>query len=134
MDFTRKIRIRTEKRNPIDDLEHLYPHSCMMYDIPPTQDITLDMFEQVATDRVKVLRILEQAGSKNLRYQSDEWKESIFAELNLSKLNSYVRLILHGGSTVSSAKRETDLNARYHDYVSHFILRLVYSKSEDMKK
>lgn len=134
MDFSRKVRVRTEKRNPIDDLELLYPHSCMMYYIPPTQDITLEMFEDLAIERVKVLRILEQASSKNLRYQSDEWKDSIIDELNLLKLKSYVRLIQHGGSTVSSAKRETDLTARQRDYISHFILRLVYCQSEDQKR
>lgn len=134
MEFSRKIRVRTERRNPSDDLELLYPHSCMLYYIPPTQDITLDMFKEVAIERVNVLRILEQASSKNLRYQSEEWKESIIDELNLQKLKSYVRLIQHGGSTVSSAKREADLSARSRDYISHFILRLVYSQSEDMMK
>lgn len=134
MDFTRKIRIRPEKTNPIDNLELLYPHSCMMYYIPPTQDITLEDFEDLAIERVKVLRILEQASNKNLRYQSEEWKESIIDELNLQKLKYYVRLIQHGGSAVSSAKRDADLTARQRDYISHFILRLVYCQSEDKKK
>lgn len=134
MDFTRKIRVRNVKSNPIDDLQVLYPHSCMLYYLPPTEDITLEMFEDLAVERLKVLRILEQASSKNLRYQSEEWNESIIDELNLQKLKSYVRLIKHGGSSISSTKREADLSARHRDYISHFILRLVYARSEDLKR
>lgn len=134
MDFTRKVRVRAVKNNPINDLELLYPHSCMLYYIPPIQDITLNDFEDLAVERIQVLRILEQASTKNLRYQSDEWKESIIDELNLLKLKSYVRLIQHGGSAVSTAKREVDLSARQRDYISHFILRFVYARSEDMRK
>lgn len=135
MDFSRKIRVREDKRSQeFDDLAALYPHSCMMYLLPPKQDITLDQFEEIAIERLKVFRILEQAGMKNLRYQSDEWKEAIIEEMNVQKLKLYVRLIQHGGTATSEAKRETDLLARQRDYISHFILRLVYAKSEEMKR
>lgn len=134
MDFSRKIRVKPEKKSAIDDLELLYPHSVMLYRVPPTQDISLQLFEDLAIERLKVFRILEQASSKNLRYNSDEWRDSIIQELNQQNLKSYARLIMHGGSAVSSTKREADLLARQHDYISHFILRFAYAKSEDLQR
>lgn len=137
MNFTRKarVRVRDDKRSQeIDDLATLYPHSCMMYHLPPRQEISLEQFDEIAIERLKVLRILEQASAKSVRYLSDEWKESIIDELNAQKLKSYVRLIMHGGAAVSETKREADLQARQRDYISHFILRLVYARSEEMQR
>lgn len=134
MDFSHKIRVRRVVKTAVDDLEALYPHSVLLYHLPPQQDITLQLFEELAVERLKVLRILEQAGSKNHRYMSDEWKEAIIEELNLQKLKSYARLIQHGGGATGGAKKELDLLARQRDYVSHFILRMAYCKSEDLRR
>lgn len=134
MDFSHKVRIRSVARTAADDLEALYPIGMMLYHLPPTQDITLQMFEDLAVERLKVLRILEQASSKNHRYMSDEWKEAILDELNLQKLKSYARLIQHGGGMATGPKKEQDLVARQRDYVSHFILRMAYCKSEDLRR
>lgn len=139
MDFSHKIRVRRVVKTAADDLEALYPHSVMLYHLPPQQDITLQMFEELAVERLKVLRILEQAGSKNHRYMSDEWKEAIIEELNLQKLKSYARLIQYGGGQsgtggVSGGKKEQDLLARQRDYISHFILRMAYCKSVDLRR
>lgn len=134
MDFSHKVRIRTVKRTAVDDLEELYPHSCMLYRLPPQHDITIQTFEDLAIERLKVLRIFESVATKNLRPNSDEYREAIFEELNAQKLKSYVRLIQQAGSAVSTAKREQDLVARQRDYVSHFILRFAYAKSEDLRR
>lgn len=130
MDFTtRKVRDRPRARVETEDLESLYPHNVLMYNIPPTQDITLQTFEDLAIERLKLLRILEQASSKNLRTFSDEWRESILDELKLGGLKNYARLI-DGHSTTTDA----DLQARRRDYISHFILRLAYCRSQDLRR
>lgn len=134
MDFSHKIRVRPTAKSATDDLKALYPHGVLLYHLPPKQDITLQMFEELAVERLQVLRILEQAASKNHRYMSDDWKEAIIEELNLQKLKSYVRLIQHAGSAATGPKKEQDLLARQRDYVSHFILRLAYCKSEDLRR
>lgn len=134
MDFSHKIRVRRVVKTAADDLETLYPHSVLLYHVPPQQDVTLQLFEELAIERLKVLRILEQAASKNQRYMSDEWKDGIVEELNLQKLKVYARLIQHGGGSGSGAKKELDLVARQRDYLSHFILRLAYCKSEDLRR
>lgn len=130
MDFTtRKVRDRSKPRIESDDLENLYPHNVMMYYLPPTQDIKLQTFEEYAIERVNLLRILEQAGSKNLRLLSDEWKESVRDEMKQAGMKSYLRL-LDGHSNTTDA----DLEARRRDYISHFILRLTYCRTIDLRR
>lgn len=133
MDFTRRSRQRKPECKPqIENLEQLYPHNVIIYRLPPTNDITLKEFEDLAYERLKLLRIFEQASLKNLRLLSDEWKESIKTELNREGLKGYLRLF--SGGDGSSTKKELDLEARRRDYISHFILRLAYCGSLDLKR
>lgn len=136
MDFTtRKARDRPHARIETDDLEALYPHNVLMYHLPPTQDITLEMFEELATERLAVLRILEHASAKNLHVMSKDWKEAVLAELNSSGYKNYARLIDgHSSKSTSVQTKEQDLQARRRDYISHFILRLAYCRSVDQRK
>lgn len=132
MDFkTRKQRERTQPRIQNEDLEALYPDNVMLYYLPPTQDITLPVFEDLAIERLNVLRILEQASSKNLRIMTEEWRTEVIAELNQAGLKSYARLV--EGRTSTAATKEQDLLARRKDYISHFILRLAYCRSQDLR-
>lgn len=131
MDFTtRRIRDRPQNRIEHEDLEQLYPHNVTFYHIPPTQDISLQQFEELAIERLNVLRILEQATSKNLRVLSEEWREAVKVELKQAGLKSYARLV-EGRSNTDATK---DLLARRRDYISHFILRLVYCRTQDLKR
>lgn len=125
MDFTtRKTRERPQNRIENENWEVLYPSNVILYQIPPTEDISLQLFEELAIERLNVLRILEQAASKSLRIMSDEWRDSILAELNQAGLKYYVRLI----------QGQHDLVARRRDYISHFILRLAYCRTQDLKR
>lgn len=133
MDFTtRKIRDRLPARIQSEDLESTYPHNVMLYLTPPTQDITLPEFEELAIERLKVLRILEQASSKNLRIMTREWQEEVHAEMNHEHLKPYLRLC--DGHGTSEATKNADLPARRRDYISHFILRLAYCRSQDLRR
>lgn len=132
MDFTtRKTRDRTKigARIESEDLETLYPHSVLMYKLPPTQDMTLQTFEEYAIERVNLLRIFEQATAKNLRVLSEDWKKEIKEEMQRAGMKSYLRLIDgHAKAT------EADYQARRRDYISHFILRLAYCRSSDLRR
>lgn len=131
MDFRTRPRIREEPGpRPHIKIEHedLYPHNVLLYDKPPIQDITLEEFEELALNRLKVLRIIEQESTKGNRIYSDEWKQAIKEELKREGLNNYDRLLKVG----SSGKIELDIQARRADYISHFILRFSYCRSTDM--
>lgn len=84
--------------------------------------------EELAVERLKVLRIFESASARYPSKHSDEWKECILRELNGEGLKGYVRLLNGNGNTAA------DLEARRHDYISHFILRFVYCRTEDLKR
>lgn len=59
---------------------------------------------------------------------SDEWKEHIINELNLAGLKHFVRLLKGNGQA------DLDIIARRRDYLSHFILRFVYCRTEDLQR
>lgn len=129
MDFTTKRKNRDEPKHPIIiEYEDLYPHNVLLYRLPPTQDITLEEFEDLALNRLKVLRIIEQESSKGNRMYSDEWKQAIKEELNREGLKNYDRLLKSG----ISGKKELDIQARRADYISHFILRFSYCRTTEM--
>lgn len=128
--YTRKNSKRTNTaRIETEDLDILYPHNVMLYHLPPIQDITLQTFEDYAIERVNLLRILEQTTAKNLRLLSEDWKEDIKKQMQDAGMKSYLRLI--GGH--SSSKSE-DIVARRKDYISHFILRLAYCRSTELRR
>lgn len=109
-------------------MNRLLPHNCLFYILPPMIDVSLKDFEDLAIERLKLLRIVEQAGLKHTKILSPEWKEHIINELNLAGLKYFVRLLKGNGNT------EQDLYARRRDYLSHFILRFAYCRSEDLRR
>lgn len=86
-----------------------------MYVTPPSEELTIDEFEQFAVDRLVVLRMIE-----NLRIKGFKPRELV------QQLTPVLKK--HGLS--SSA----DELYRRKDTVSHFILRVAYSKSEDLRR
>jgi len=130
MEFRLKKRQRTEVKVEVVSLETKYPHNVMMYHYPPTDDVHIEEFEELALERLRLLRVLDRASTRNLRLLSDEWKEYVSAELTREGLRSYLRLCSAGGGT----KHEADIQTRRRDYLSHFILRLAYCRSEDLTR
>ncbi|GFS36961.1 DNA primase large subunit [Trichonephila inaurata madagascariensis] len=106
-----------------------YPHSLQFYKYPPTDTITLEEFEDLALERLKVLRLIERAGAK-FNKNSQEYKDMILNELRKQNLNSYCKITLPIDSTVKDKTYE----ARRRDHVSHFILRLAYCRREDLRR
>ncbi|CRK87608.1 CLUMA_CG001404, isoform A [Clunio marinus] len=128
MDFPKKSKIKVLKSPDEQSLDTLLPHNCLFYILPPMIDVSLKDFEDLAIERLKLLRILEQAGVKHPKILSDEWKEHVINELNIAGLKYFVRLLRGNGNT------EQDMNARRRDYLSHFILRFAYCRSEDLRR
>uniref|UniRef100_A0A8D8PA49 DNA primase large subunit n=1 Tax=Culex pipiens TaxID=7175 RepID=A0A8D8PA49_CULPI len=129
MEFSRRSRLRLEDEfNEDAALEGLICHNVALYLLPPMVDLAIEDFETLALERLKVLRILEQATAKNVKIGSDEGRESILNEMNHAELKAYARLC--------SGNRNTDLDmeARRRDYVSHFILRFAYCRSEELRR
>ncbi|KAJ3653926.1 hypothetical protein Zmor_013149 [Zophobas morio] len=128
MDFTAN---RRRLNQPIinDSLSELYRHDLNMYVDPPSQSISLSEFEDIALQRVQLFRIIEQASLKGHKLYTDDWKECIKGDLSKATLKSFIRLMQpYNGQT------EADHQARRIDHISHFILRVAYCRSEELRR
>ncbi|XP_050303778.1 DNA primase large subunit [Anthonomus grandis grandis] len=127
MDTTaRRRRAHTVVVSPHSEL---YNHDVTFYKVFPLETINLTEFEELAIDRVHMLRILEQATLKGFKMLSDEWKHCVREDLVKNNLKKYVRLMngINGQS-------ELDIQARRADHISHYILKLAYCRSEDLRR
>lgn len=128
MDFS-GVRRRKTLKVVSDSLSELYPHDLQMYRIPPSSSIMLSEFEDLALERLQLLRILEQATQKGHKPLSEDWKACIRVDLKKEGLRRHSKLIGLSGSS-----EEPDLQARRADHLSHFILRLAYCRSEELRR
>ncbi|KAK6072889.1 eukaryotic and archaeal DNA primase [Seiridium cupressi] len=98
-----------------------YPHRLNFYAVPPTADITLEQFEQWAIDRLRILAELEACSFRNKSV-----KET--AEHMKPLLEKYLPLDSNSSSSTQLA------NQRQKDHYSHFILRLAFASTEDLRR
>ncbi|KAL4400882.1 DNA primase subunit Pri2 [Malassezia pachydermatis] len=109
-----------------------YPYRLNMYTIPPIQDITVEELEQWALDRLHVLAEIETASARNQPWS--ETKGSIERAVN-----KYLPLHSNGvaqssSMTASAAKTKELLAERRKDHISHFVLRLAFSRTEELRR
>ncbi|VEU21006.1 DEKNAAC102000 [Brettanomyces naardenensis] len=103
----------------VDDLTR-YPHRLSFYRMPPLEEITLEEFETWAIDRLKVLLEIESCQSRGKSFKE---MSSIVLPI-LDKL-----LPLNPPSKESSSLYQE----RKKDHYSHFILRLAFCRSEELR-
>ncbi|NWU34895.1 PRI2 primase, partial [Hylia prasina] len=113
-------RARQKHARLAGDRREQYPHSLQFYLEPPTESISLVEFENLAVDRLKLLKVVENLGVSYVR-GTDGYKSKLEGELR--KLKFPYR-----------ALAEDDYEARRKDHISHFILRLAYCQSEDLRR
>ncbi|CDO95556.1 unnamed protein product [Kluyveromyces dobzhanskii CBS 2104] len=109
-------RIEVKGHGSEDDMmqyDILYPTKLAWYRLPPNGEITLEQFETWAIDRLKVLLELESLWQRN---KSMKEIETVIKPVLSSKLNL--------GNDIDSKKK---------DYYSHFILRLCFCRSKELR-
>ncbi|XP_062427081.1 DNA primase large subunit isoform X2 [Rhea pennata] len=119
MEFS-SSRARLRHARLAGDRRELYPHSLQFYQDPPTENISLVEFESFAVDRLKLLKVVENLGVSYVR-SGDTYKTKLEQELRKLKFPY-------------KALAEDDYDARRKDHISHFILRLAYCQSEDLRR
>nr|CAD7200428.1 unnamed protein product [Timema douglasi] len=127
MDLTLRRKV---KKAVSGSLAELYPHDLQLYVLPPTCSISLAEFEEFAMERLKVLRIIDQINMKGLSKYSDDWRNAVLAELKKNGLKLYAKLVQGSGT----GQTEFELQMRKRDHISHFILRLAYCRSEELRR
>uniref|UniRef100_A0A8C9AIB0 DNA primase large subunit n=1 Tax=Prolemur simus TaxID=1328070 RepID=A0A8C9AIB0_PROSS len=110
----RKLRLAGDQRNAS------YPHCLQFYLEPPSENISLTEFETLAIDRVKLLKSIENLGVSYLK-GTEEYQSRLEAELRKLKFSYRENL-------------EDEYEPRRKDHISHFILRLAYCQSEDLRR
>ncbi|XP_051471281.1 DNA primase large subunit isoform X2 [Apus apus] len=119
MEFS-SSRARLKQARLAGDRRELYPHSLQFYLEPPTENISLVEFESFAVDRLRLLKVVENLGVSYAR-GSEQYKTKLQSELRKLKFPY-------------KALAEDDYDARRKDHISHFILRLAYCQSEDLRR
>ncbi|EKD21078.1 uncharacterized protein L3040_000883 [Drepanopeziza brunnea f. sp. 'multigermtubi'] len=98
-----------------------YHHRLNFYVTPPTADITLEQFEQWAIDRLRILAELEACSFRN--------KSPTETATHMKPLlDKYLPLAT---STSGSMAIQSE---RQKDHYSHFILRLAFASTEDLRR
>ncbi|KAI5808779.1 eukaryotic and archaeal DNA primase, large subunit-domain-containing protein [Peziza echinospora] len=108
------------------DRDTTYPHRLNFYTVPPTEEITLDEFEQWAIDRLRVLGEIESCTFRN---KTPEEFESTMKPL----LEKYLPLSANTSASLSDAKYHAAQLERKKDHYSHFILRLAFARSDELR-
>ncbi|GAA5890816.1 hypothetical protein JCM5296_003430 [Sporobolomyces johnsonii] len=98
-----------------------YPHRLNFYERPPVDEITLEEFEIWAIDRLRLLADIEAAQARNRP----------FAEIKAIVENRQKEFMpLHSDKTkVAQVELE-----RKKDHYSHFVLRLAFCRSEELRQ
>ncbi|KAG9045970.1 hypothetical protein FS837_005328 [Tulasnella sp. UAMH 9824] len=98
-----------------------YPHRLNLYERPPLDEITLEQFETWAIDRLRILAEIEASLARN---RTQEELKTVIK----SQCAKYLPL-----SANSAHERPLDAE-RQKDHISHFILRLAFCRTEDLRR
>uniref|UniRef100_A0A8C9YY81 DNA primase large subunit n=1 Tax=Sander lucioperca TaxID=283035 RepID=A0A8C9YY81_SANLU len=104
---------RRKKYNTNSQTE-LYLHPLQFYGQPPLENISLSEFEAFAVDRLKLLKTIENLGVSYVKL-SEQYTKKLESESKA--LNFLYRP-----------------DKRRKDHISHFILRLAYCQTEDLRR
>ncbi|KAF3161441.1 hypothetical protein TWF225_002898 [Orbilia oligospora] len=108
-----------------------YPHRLNFYTVPPKDEVSLEEFEQWAIDRLKVLGEIETCIFRN---NTPPEIDTTLRKL----LDKY--LPLNSNSSIPESERSNPrrfmglTNERKKDHYSHFILRLAFARSDDLRR
>ncbi|EHH18451.1 hypothetical protein EGK_15046 [Macaca mulatta] len=118
MEFSKKKwrmpRLAGDQRNAS------YPHCLQFYLQPPSENISLIEFENLAIDRVKLLKSVENLGVSYVK-GTEQYQSKLESELRKLKFSYRENL-------------EDEYEPRRRDHISHFILRLAYCQISDEEK
>ncbi|XP_046857638.1 DNA primase large subunit-like [Xenia sp. Carnegie-2017] len=107
------------------------PSKLHMYKIPPIHKISLEEFESVAIERLKLLRDVETFGIRSTK-DSSEYEKNMGDSLKKFLKFTYST---DDQKTIKSLSYHKDLEEELRkDKTSHFILRLAYCRSDELRR
>ncbi|XP_069462283.1 DNA primase large subunit isoform X3 [Ambystoma mexicanum] len=124
MQFSKDRKKKLYTKLSGDRRAELYTHSLQFYQEPPSENISLAEFETFAIERLKLLKSVENLGVSYVK-TNDQYK---------AKLESELRKLKFPYRPVNEAIKDDEYDQRRKDHISHFILRLAYCQSEDLRR
>ncbi|XP_053314830.1 DNA primase large subunit [Spea bombifrons] len=124
MQFTRTRNLRHTTRLTGDRKGEQYPYNLQFYQNPPTENISLIEFETFAIERLKLLKMIENLGVSFVKCST---------EYNC-RLESELRKLKFPYRPLQDEINDDVYDQRRKDHISHFILRLAYCQSEDLRR
>ncbi|CAL8359799.1 unnamed protein product [Boreogadus saida] len=105
----------------------LYVHFLQFYGHPPLENISLTEFETFAVDRLKLLKTVENLGVSQVK-GSEAYKSKLDKEFS--------NLLFPNKPDVKEEDKvgPNEYERRRKDHISHFILRLAYCQTEDLRR
>ncbi|KAI8148521.1 DNA primase large subunit Spp2 [Fennellomyces sp. T-0311] len=97
-----------------------YPTRVNFYSKPPLHELSIEEFETFALDRLQVLKTLETAALRNKN--GPDYKRQIEAALEK-----------HLPLKSNNSRSSNLYGERRKDHISHYVLRLAYCRSEDLR-
>ncbi|CAG5118444.1 unnamed protein product [Candidula unifasciata] len=126
MEFVSRTRTKGRTGDIKKVIDDRYPHRLQLYTHPPTDTISLQEFEELAVERLKVLKAVETVGITHQKGTS-KYTELLEKEISATKLKDSIL-------RTKTGQPEKEVENRQRDHVSHFILRLAYCRSEDLRR
>merc|ERR1719232_1663600 len=128
----RQSRLGSRRNNVYSSAS--YPSALQLYPVPPTDDISLEDFEDLAVQRLRVLRVFEKQNLSGKAKFSEDWMNAVKDDLKKAKpltLEAFYQLCdrIDGKNC-----KNTFMENRENDHVSHFILRLAYCRTEELRR
>ena len=95
-----------------------YPHRLQFFELPPDEEVSLEEFETLAIERLKVLKAIETAKVRWPNRGND--------------YDTFVRAAVRKHLPLTpSADADAAYDERRRDHISHFVLRLAYCKRDE---
>ncbi|EPT06137.1 DNA primase large subunit [Fomitopsis schrenkii] len=98
-----------------------YPHRLNFYEKPPLGDITIEEFETCALDRLRILAEIESSFVRNR-----PWDELM--KITEAQCGKYLQLNSNSAHTLGLDAQ------RRKDHVGHYVLRLAFCRSEELRR
>ncbi|KAK2181133.1 hypothetical protein NP493_409g01000 [Ridgeia piscesae] len=118
------ITRRTPRSKKLVDYEAESVHSKLQfYRYPPTGTLSLQEFEDIALERLKVLKAVETVGLRHIK-GSEEYRNEMEKVLRS----------FPGGVARAVCRAKCDPGDVRKDHISHFILRLAYCRMEELRR
>ncbi|KAG8223300.1 hypothetical protein J437_LFUL001174, partial [Ladona fulva] len=121
MDIQHKAKAKQKISSNLSE----FPHDIHFYLVPPAHEISLVDFYDLAFNRLKILRLIEEVTLRGKTKYSEDWRNTIINEIRKLGLKKIAALYSSSGSNASPVDEVT----RREDNISHYLLRLAYSVS-----